>query len=281
MKKIIVNIFILLFSTCIYAQEIANKDSLVLEMTKHTYFNSHEEAISREAFQDSLNTRRYNLQFRQGKDSLETQTHLVSKTSTQDNSVSTKQKNTYFDPAEKEISADAFQDSLKTRKYNLMFRPIHGTDTLEMRTYLTPKIPDMTKLIGTQFPLLTYYDIERKNIVIGGNKKNSILIFWSTVCIPCIEELHVFNTLAKEFGEVNFFAITSENQTTVSRFLDKYKIKWNNLNIITDYQHDEILNIEVNPLNVILDKDRMIKDIYVGGGKLREIINNLNLLDEE
>jgi len=164
----------------------------------------------------------------------------------------------WFDASGNTISKEQFNDSLKTGDYIMSVLP----DTLVNKFYLENKYPNKSKLIGTKVPSLTYPDIYGDTVKIGNTSNFSVLLFWSISCGPCIQELIVFNILAKEFPNFNFYAITTENKTVVADFLNQKNYKWDNIVIVTDYNlADYNPEIHYYPACIFMNKDRIIQNV--------------------
>jgi len=132
--------------------------------------------------------------------------------------------------------------------------------------------------IGQHFPIEIFNTSDKTLFTADALKgKPSIVNFWFTRCMPCIEEIPILNALKKEFGDsVNFIAITFDSKEMADAFLLKKNI---------DFQHitnsrKQLDQLEVNayPMNLILDKDGNIKEVSGNFDDKKEIIKNIKKL---
>lgn len=93
------------------------------------------------------------------------------------------------------------------------------------------------------------------------NGKPTFINFWFTKCPPCIAEIPNLNSLKAKFGDkVNFIAITFDDADMVKKFLVKKPL---NFEQITDARPQLTeMGIEAYPMNVLLDKDGKIINVY-------------------
>lgn len=105
----------------------------------------------------------------------------------------------------------------------------------------------------------------------------TVVSFWNIHCPPCIKELTVFNWLSTDFPEVTFVAVTNDSASEVASFLNTHNLHWKNLTLICDYKGS--LEIASFPANLILGKDKMVKNIFIGSN-LREVIISLDTLSK-
>jgi len=183
----------------------------------------------------------------------------------------------WFDASGNTISQAQFSDSLKTGNYSISIIP----DTLFDKIYLENKYLDKLKFTGKKVPELIYPDIYGKTVNIGSDLKFSVFLFWSITCSSCIQELIVLNALAKDFPNFDFYAITTENKTEVTDFLNQKNYKWDNIVIIPDYNKEDYApEIHLYPACVIMNKERIVQDACFKEN-LRQIIALMENLDKE
>ena len=100
------------------------------------------------------------------------------------------------------------------------------------------------------------------------NGKPTMINFWFTRCVPCIDEMPVLNKIKEKYkDDFNFIAITYEKKEDVAKFLEKHPFDFEHLVDAKDFIDQ--LRIKAYPMNMFLDKNGILK--YVKGGIPREI----------
>ncbi|HBX44986.1 TlpA family protein disulfide reductase [Limibacterium fermenti] len=199
-------------------------------------------------------------------------------TQNSDGSISVQSEgNEWFDPSGNIISEKQMKDSLKTGRYSITI----DTNSSIAKIHLVNNYPAKTKIIGKKLPPLLYPDLSGRPVDIATNAKKSVLSFWSITCAPCIRELSVFNLLAKEYPNIDFYAITSDDKDSVVHFLEQNNEKWDNIVIIPDYNKEAYdPGIYVYPSTFLINKERIIQNVF-WGASLRQIFTALDVLDKE
>jgi peroxiredoxin len=176
----------------------------------------------------------------------------------------------YFDAEGRQISKEAFSDSLNSQKY---FFSIHD----KIRWVLDRKIPRKEDIIGKKIPCWEAVDIHGKKHIIGKENNFILLVFWDTTCRPCIEELIALNILVKEFQELQVVAITKDSPEKVDGFMEKFHFKWNRIVILPNYNQElkSIFEVRIVPVSFLLDRENTIKAMY-SGNNLRKMIVSLD-----
>ena len=174
-----------------------------------------------------------------------------------------------------------FNDSLATLKYIISSRNVEDTTAF----LLTRKIPkNYRECIGEKLPDLEIEDLVGNKLMVGENKNISLIVFWSIYCPPCIKELKILDALSEEYPETDIFAITGNSRDTVRSFMQKHNFKWENIHLIPDCSYEEkypiFSDIQVIPFSVIVDRNLVIKDIFVAEG-MRRMLTVLDSLNEE
>ncbi|MFC6269602.1 TlpA family protein disulfide reductase [Frigoriflavimonas asaccharolytica] len=118
---------------------------------------------------------------------------------------------------------------------------------------------DAKKLIGMKFPIENYKDAKgnfyTKDFMVG---KPTIINFWFTKCMPCVEEMPILNSFSEKFGDkVNFISITFNSEKEVQEFLKTHPYDF--LHITNSKDEIEKLKISAYPTTLFLDKDGIIK----------------------
>ena len=187
----------------------------------------------------------------------------------------------FFDADSVRISMKMFNDSLATLKYIISSRNVEDTTAF----LLTRKIPkNYRECIGEKLPDLEIEDLAGNKLMVGENKNISLIVFWSIYCSPCIKELKILDALSEEYPETDIFAITGNSRDTVRSFMQKHNFKWENIHLILDCSYEEkypiFSDIQVIPFSVIVDRNLVIKDVFVAEG-MRRMLTVLDSLDKE
>ena len=181
----------------------------------------------------------------------------------------------YFDADGLRISQEMFSDSLATARYYFGIENRQNTDTTDFQ--LTRKIPkDYREWVGEKLPDLGVEDLTGNKLTVGKNKNISLIVFWDIYCPPCIKELKILDALAEEYPEIDIFAITEDSPDTVRSFMQKHRFTWENIHIIPDCKYEEkypvFKEVQIAPLSVIVDKDLIIKDVFIAEGMRRMLV---------
>ena len=187
----------------------------------------------------------------------------------------------FFDADSVRISIEMFNDSLATLKYIITSRNVEDTTAF----LLMRKIPkNYRECIGEKLPDLEIKDLAGNKLAVGKNKNISLIVFWNIYCPPCIKELKILDALREEYPETDIFAITGNSRDTVRSFMQKHNFKWENIHLIPDCSYEGkypiFSDIQVIPFSVIVDRDLVIKDVFVAEG-MRRMLTVLDSLDKE
>ena len=187
----------------------------------------------------------------------------------------------FFDADSVRISTEMFNDSLATLKYIITSRNVEDTTAF----LLMRKIPkNYRECIGEKLPDLEIEDLVGNKLTVGKNKNISLIVFWNIYCPPCIKELKILDALREEYPETDIFAITGNSRDTVRSFMQKHNFKWENIHLILDCSYEEkypiFSDIQVIPFSVIVDRNLVIKDVFVAEG-MRRMLTVLDSLDKE
>lgn len=139
--------------------------------------------------------------------------------------------------------------------------------------------PLLKKKVGQHFPIENYKDDKGKNFSADELEgKVSLINFWSTTCVPCIEELPYLNKIQETFGtKVHFIAITHDPKEKVDRFLTTHEFNFihitNSLKELQSY-----FSPIRNPTTFIIDKKGNVQEITgnIDEEKMNLIIAVLN-----
>ena len=187
----------------------------------------------------------------------------------------------FFDADSVRISIEMFNDSLATLKYIITSRNVEDTTAF----LLMRKIPkNYRECIGEKLPDLEIEDLAGNKRTVGKNKNISLIVFWSIYCPPCIKELKILDALREEYPETDIFAITGNSRDTVRSFMQKHNFKWENIHLIPDCSYEEkypfFKEIQIAPFSVIVDRNLVIKDVFVAE-EMRRMLTVLDSLDKE
>ncbi|WP_455498409.1 TlpA family protein disulfide reductase [Coprobacter sp.] len=195
--------------------------------------------------------------------------------------VQSKKHVVFFDADSVRISTEMFNDSLATLKYFMSSRNVEDTTAF----LLTRKIPkNYRKCIGEKLPDLEIEDLAGNKLTVGKNKNISLIVFWNIYCPPCIKELKILDDLIEEYPETDIFAITGNRRDTIRSFMQKHNFKWENIHLIPDCSYEGkyplFKEIQIAPFSVIVDRNLVIKDVFVAEG-MRRMLTTLDLLGKQ
>jgi peroxiredoxin len=176
----------------------------------------------------------------------------------------------YFDAEGRQISKEAFNDSINSQKY--LFSIYDKT-----RWVLDRKIPREEDIIGKKIPCWEAVDIHGKKHIIGKENNFTLLVFWDTACRPCIEELIALNILVKEFQELQVVAVTKDSPEKVNNFMEKFHFKWDCIVVLPNYSQElkSVFETKIVPVSLLIDSENTIKAMY-SGNNLRKMIVSLD-----
>ena len=98
------------------------------------------------------------------------------------------------------------------------------------------------------------------------DEKPTIINFWATWCIPCINELKLLDSILRETDQINVLSVTYESDEIVSSFLERNKrLDAGNLVFITsDSLFSKHFPHQMIPHNIWLDGEGVIRHITGG-----------------
>lgn len=140
---------------------------------------------------------------------------------------------------------------------------------------------EQKELIGQTLPVITYPDVNGKEITIPDNQQDLVLCFWATWCGPCIKELQILNGIAGDFPNLRIIALTPESLSEVKSFFTNDKYNWNNITIIPQYREEymSVIQNKVIPTSVLVSKDGVIQKVFYG--TTRQMIVDLDTIIKE
>jgi cytochrome oxidase Cu insertion factor (SCO1/SenC/PrrC family) len=111
-------------------------------------------------------------------------------------------------------------------------------------------------------------------------EKVVVINFWFTSCEPCIHEMPFLNETVAAYKDkaVVFLAPAPEKDAQVKKFLQRFQFDYNIIPAAIDFI--DKMNIENFPTHLIIDKQGIIRQVFVGysddiGKKLQEEIDKL------
>lgn len=118
-------------------------------------------------------------------------------------------------------------------------------------------------------------DLSGNNIKIPTEKKITVVNFWSTTCIPCIEEMDSLNFIVRQFPNVKFIAISPDSISKTEKFLSEKTFDYD---IIPECQViSSFFYVNSYPTHFVYDKNGILQDIIIGKApRLIDLIKSLN-----
>ena len=123
---------------------------------------------------------------------------------------------------------------------------------------------DLQRVNGNQTPLDLLIEIKNKNY----GKKNFVIVFWDSYCVPCMHEIKALNSIPMP-PDFQVITINLDNPdealdfTRAKNFISQFENdRFINLFLISNDQKVEILqNLKFSgtPLTILVDKDRNIR----------------------
>ncbi|MGE5108372.1 MAG: TlpA family protein disulfide reductase [Sphingobacteriales bacterium] len=138
----------------------------------------------------------------------------------------------------------------------------------------------LNKLVNQPFPAFTLTNTEGKRFTQSGFYKGvSVINSWFIGCEPCFREMPELNRVVNKYKEqaVNFVAFTFNETDAVKKFTQKNK--FNYIQIPGAENLIKQLSISSYPTHMILDKNGIIKKIFIGGSN--DLYEKLTTLIEE
>ena len=186
---------------------------------------------------------------------------------------------------------NAMNDRLKKKGVDMIFKvEILDTINQENKTIykyklkgesvaVTQNANEYESLINKPLPEFSFKDIdgnaiESKNLI----GKPLVINMWFTTCAPCIAEMPELNRIKKENPDINFIAITFDNNEKVKNFLKKKT--FNFIQIANQKAYCDLFTKRF-PINIFVNKDGIIKEIEEGmpliyNRELKEITDKVN-----
>ena len=121
--------------------------------------------------------------------------------------------------------------------------------------------PDLDIMIFGQDEKLTLSSMDGQTVVLN---------FWYTTCPGCLKELPHFYDVAKEMEDITIIAVHREQRNVnVTEWISNYSHpEWNDGTLLIAWDEGKtmqsLFSIQAFPVTVVIDKNRVITDIFVG-----------------
>ena len=144
-------------------------------------------------------------------------------------------------------NADSLSSIDFTEMRNKIFRSLQEQGIYDLRDKKLPSFK-LVRVDGKEF------DFE------GLVGQPTIVNFWFTACAPCLEEIPMLNRIQKSYSQtVNFIAITYQDSTEISSFLEKKPFHFTQLVDAQDYWDQ--LGIKTAPHTLVTDRNGIVRYI--------------------
>ena len=103
--------------------------------------------------------------------------------------------------------------------------------------------------------------------------------FWATWCAPCREEIPMLNELQAAYGDRGFeiLAITSEDESLVTEFLEEHGVQYTNLLAPDDNLAEEYGAVGL-PTGFLIDREGRVYDVFFGAKPRSVLIKKIEEL---
>ncbi|MBO9681229.1 MAG: TlpA family protein disulfide reductase [Flavisolibacter sp.] len=122
-------------------------------------------------------------------------------------------------------------------------------------------------LIGAPAPDFTRKAMQGQSIQLSKLKGQVVVLnFWSTGCIPCIEEISTLNRLVKQYAKKNvaFISVTPNNAKTLKAFFVKHPFHFTTIPESDDLRKNVFKLPSVIPYTVVIDTKGKISKLWFG-----------------
>ena len=120
---------------------------------------------------------------------------------------------------------------------------------------------DSDEKIGMAVARTEFITLTGEKVAIGGKQaKPTVINLWFVGCKGCVQEMPVLNKLQEKYGkEVNFLALTFNDEDRVSRFLNKTQFNYDHIVNAGDFI--ELIGSQPYPENIFINKEGKIENI--------------------
>jgi cytochrome c biogenesis protein CcmG/thiol:disulfide interchange protein DsbE len=139
------------------------------------------------------------------------------------------------------------------------------------------------KITGHPAPNVNLPSLNGQIVSLEELRGKPILInFWATWCAPCKEEMPLLESISKEYGSNLRVIVINEGDSLseVREFIEKEKL---NLQVLLDKdkQVGDLYKVGGYPTSVFIDKDGVIQAIFLGELSAEQAESNLHLIGIE
>ena len=111
----------------------------------------------------------------------------------------------------------------------------------------------------------------------------TILVFWDVDCGHCQKEIPIlldaYNELIKEKKDIKVYSVYMQHEgEKYLKYIDEHKLPWINVYDGAHYNNAvEKYDVYSTPVIYVLDKNKVIKAKRIEAGKVKEIINAIEM----
>ncbi len=143
------------------------------------------------------------------------------------------------------------------------------TDPSENKADAVSDLNEMKQInVGKPMPDFTVLSLAGIPYQYNGKEKKIVVInLWATWCKPCLKEIPGLHKLAEKYSmeeDVRFVAIALDDETKVSRFLEKQEFGYEQYILLPESA--ELFGKSV-PRNIIIDSEGVVRFDKVGGSE--------------
>ena len=117
--------------------------------------------------------------------------------------------------------------------------------------------------IGKKLPDIPLINKDNRTSLYAFRGKITVINWWSTSCLPCVQEIPGFNKLVDKYPDIAFISIVKDKEN-LQTFLEKHPFKY--AHYFGNKKITELF-IDMFPRNIVLSKDGTITYNMAGGNK--------------
>jgi thiol-disulfide isomerase/thioredoxin len=155
-------------------------------------------------------------------------------------------------------------ERMEIRKDSLIYFLAFEFTKEKPKSFINYSSSPVYKFYNKELPEFSLKTIEGKTFTNKSLKgKPTLINFWFTSCLPCIQEMPILNQLKEKYkDDFNFVAITYEKKEQVEKFLNKKDFEF--IHIVEAQNFIKQLGLKSYPKNLFLDKDGILRKIENG-----------------
>jgi thiol-disulfide isomerase/thioredoxin len=136
-------------------------------------------------------------------------------------------------------------------------------------------------LNNTEFPFFMVVDLDEEVITSHSLDQITIINYWFIECPPCKVEKGFLTKLNEEYSGLNILSLCRNSKNELKEEIKKAKLpEWD---YVYDYENQNVsLNTFGYPMTIILDNNRRVRKVFVGGivdeekyEKAKSVINDV------